>query len=269
MDGRPLDPDPRVRGAVPGGAGAAGVLALLAGPPREWRARHLPLRLVLAASPRPRVRKDLGRRARRTPDQDPLLRGDPREFRGGPPQVLDAPRPEAPEETARVAGEGPSPVLARHQAGLGALEDVPGVRLRRRADHRPDQHRARAVDDHRGCGPALPEPGGGEQASRRDRAPPRRRDPAGERTPLGPCRRSPGERIADPGALEPGSHPEALAQGLLTEAERASSAAQPPPPQGEGPQDVGGPGLRGLGRGRQGRGDPPDHAGARCAATTR
>ena len=126
------------------------------------------------------------------------LRADPRELRRGDPQVLDAPRPEAPEEAAPVAGEGSAPVLARDEAGLEALEEVRRLRLRRRAHHHADEHRADAVGDHRGCGPALPEPGGGDEAPRGDQAPPRRFGRARERRRSGAGagrRRRAGSRI--------------------------------------------------------------------------
>ena len=190
----------------------------------------------------------------------------PRADAGGPGRRRHADHQGLPahagEEAAQADEEGrgrPRRGLAHRPARLGDAGPARGEREQAGEAAAPHVGRRRPVVGHRGDRRALP---------RRRRGPhdPQRHHRAADRGhPRGRVRQRPAvlpRRAPGHGAGHRGPHPHHRQGHLRQGAQQAPARGARAGPSGPGPRPVDRAGLRGLGRRRQGRCDPPDHPGA-------
>ena len=265
VDGPPVAHHSGLRGAVPGGTGAAGVLEVLARSPPQGPHRLFPELVVFPAVARPGPRAHRRRRARPAPGPGGRLREGAGGRRGALGEVLDAPEPQRPEAPAQDPGERPPPALAGDPHGLGALAPLRPVRGRSRTRDPQDQRGPRPVAHRGGGGCVLPEPHRGWRAPGCDRPAFVGSGGTGLRG-RGAVGGGAGARRLPHGAQHPGPLPVRPQEGVRRRGQAAPGPALPPAPASPGTGDLDPGGVRGVGRRGQGRRDPAVRGGARRPA---
>ena len=236
-------------------------VALLARAAAQGQDRHLLRLLVHGADPGARVRQGEDRRARSQAGGHRALRAHARRRGRADRQVLVPPLEEGAAQAAALAREGSTDALARDRSRLEALRPLRQVPQDLGALHPPHLDRQRALDDRRGRRRALPQPDGRQGAARRDA---RRLSTAAGAVGQPAARRSgrstaPRDRRARPRPRAPTRTVRAAALGCRRLNARRAASAFAPDRRWR---------LRGHGRRRQGRRDPPRHRARSTRAST-